>query len=258
MVTLNFTDLILTLGLMGIAIALSAWQRLGLEWKLLTATLRTLIQLGILGYVLAVVLDPQRPNTGLTLTLILALSILVAVVTSHRISHKLPRLVFWVWGSLVLSTALVVSYAQLLIIQPSSWDDPQYLIPLVAVVLGSGMNSAAIAGEQLLNALSHNPIEIETHLSLGATPGQVVAPYRRMAIQAGLLPGLNAMMLVGMITLPGVLSGQLLAGASPLDAVSYQVLLLFLVVVADLMLTLLITQRICQQFFNSEAQLRQF
>ncbi|NJO72099.1 MAG: hypothetical protein HC825_11345 [Oscillatoriales cyanobacterium RM1_1_9] len=61
-----------------------------------------------------------------------------------------------------------------------------------------------------------------------------------------------------MITLPGVLSGQLLAGASPLDAVSYQVLLLFLVVVADLMLTLLITQRICQQFFNSEAQLRQF
>ncbi|MGL5083760.1 MAG: ABC transporter permease [Microcoleaceae cyanobacterium] len=258
MIALDFIDLILVVGLMAIAIALSAWQHLGLEVSLAIAAARTIVQLGIVGYGLAIVFDLESPNTGVTLAFLLVLSLLVAVVTRNRISRTLPHLFFWVWGSLLLSTVLVVSYAQFLIIQPPNWADPQYLVPLVAVILGNGMNGAAIAGEHLVNALNYNQTEIETHLSLGATPQRSVSAYRRAAIRAGLAPGLNSMMIVGIVTLPGILSGQLLAGASPLDAVSYQILLLFLGIVAELLIGLILTSRICRQFFSPEAQLQKF
>lgn len=117
------------------------------------------------------------------------------------------------------------------------------------------MNGAAIGGERLVSTLNSSQLEIETHLSLGATPQQAVAQYRKDAIRAGLIPTINTMMVVGLVALPGIMTGQLLSGVDPLIATAYQMVIMFMLAFATLVTTLLVTWGICRQFFNAAAQL---
>ena len=250
---LDILDLALGLGMMAIAIGLSAWQRLGLEWSLAIATGRTVLQLLGVGYLLAFIFALNNPWAVLAvLTVMLTIA---AIVARNRIGKKYPALLPLVWGSILVSTALTLGYTNLLVIQPPTWYEPQYLIPLAGIVLGNAMNGAAIAGERLVTTINTSRLEIETHLSLGATPEQAVEKIRKDAIKAGLIPTLNQMMVVGIVTLPGMITGQLLSGVDPLDASSYQILIMFMLAFANLVTTLLVTEGLCRQFFNSAAQL---
>lgn len=254
LIGLEPTDLPWGLGMMAIAIGLSRWQKLGLELTLAIATGRTVLQLMVVGYVLAVVfaLDNPIPVLGILLVMLT-----IATITArNRISKKIPRVIPVVFGSIFFSTALTLLYTNLLIVQPDTWYEPQYLIPLGGIVLGNSMNGTAIAGERLVSTISSSSLEIETHLSLGATPQQAVAGYRKDAIRAGLIPTLNSMMVVGIVTLPGIITGQLLSGIDPLDAASYQILIMFMLAFTNLITTLLVTQGLVRQFFNAQAQLR--
>jgi putative ABC transport system permease protein len=161
-----------------------------------------------------------------------------------------------VFGSIFFCSALTLIYTNLLIIQPDTWYQPQYLIPLGGIVLGNAMNGCAIAGERLVSTITSSRLEIETHLSLGATPQQAVAGYRKDAIRAGLIPTLNQMMVVGIVTLPGIITGQLLSGIDPLNAASYQILIMFMIATTNLTTTILVTRGIYRQFFNAQAQLK--
>ncbi len=240
--------------MMAIAIGLSSWQGLGLEMSLAIATGRTVIQLLGVGYILAVVFALNDPFAVLAVLLVM---LTIATITArNRISKKIPQLLYVVFGAIFFSTALTLSYTNLLIIQPENWYEPQYLIPLTGIVLGNAMNGAAIAGERLVSTISSSRLEIETHLSLGATPQQAVATYRKDAIRAGLIPTLNQMMVVGVVTLPGIITGQLLSGIDPLNAASYQILIMFMLAFANLVTTVLVTQGLCRQFFNTQAQLQ--
>ncbi|MEB3342955.1 ABC transporter permease [Okeania sp.] len=254
MIPLTITDIAMALGLIAIAIGLSFWQRLGLEWQLLIATFRTIVQLIFVGYILAIVFTSKQP--WLVITILAVMLTVASVVAKNRISQKIPRLLPLVWGSILTSTTLSISYTNLLVIKPESWYEPQYLIPLVGIVLGNAMNAAAIAGERLVSSVNSSSVEIETYLSLGATPEQAVIKYRKDAIRAALIPTLNSMMVIGIVTLPGIVTGQLLSGVNPLDAVAYQMLIMFLLAFANLVTSLLVTYGLCRQFFNQDAQLK--
>ncbi|NJR50596.1 MAG: iron export ABC transporter permease subunit FetB [Leptolyngbyaceae cyanobacterium CSU_1_3] len=245
--------LLLAIGLMVAAIALSSWQKLGLEGNLALATGRAIAQLVVLGYLIAVVFALNSPWGVLAFGG--AMLVVVTIVTRNRISQKIPRLWLLVGGSILVSTAIPVGYAHFLIVQPEVWYAPQVLIPLVGIVLGNAMNAAAIAGERLVSTLNSSRLEIETHLSLGATPQQAVANYRRDAIRSGVLPTLNSMAIVGLATLPDVMSGQLLGGADPIQATAYQILILFMLAFSTLLTTVLLTHGLCRQFFTRSAQL---
>jgi len=246
-------QIVWALGMMAIAIALSAWQRLGLEWNLAVATGRTVMQLLVVGYVLAAVFAIRNPWAVLVvLGVMLAIATIVA---RNRISKKVPHLLPLVGGSILISTVLTLAYTSLLVIRPQVWYEPQYIIPLAGIVLGNAMNGAAIVGERLVSTLNNSQLEIETHLSLGATPQQAIAQYRKDAIKAGLIPTVNTMMVVGIVTLPGIMTGQILAGADPLLAATYQMLVMFMLAFATLTTTLLVSWGICRQFFNQAAQL---
>jgi putative ABC transport system permease protein len=246
-------QLIWALGMMAIAIALSAWQRLGLEWNLAIATGRTIIQLVVVGYVLAAVFAFQEP--WLVLTVLGVMLAIATIVARNRISTKIPQLIPLVGSSILTSTVVTLLYTNSLVIQPQVWYDPQYVIPLAGIVLGNAMNGAALAGERLVSTLNSSQLEIETHLSLGATPQQAVALYRKEAIRAGLIPTLNTMMVVGIVALPGIMTGQLLSGVEPLTAAGTQILIMFMLALATLITTSLVTWGICQKFFNQAAQL---
>ena len=254
LIRLDWIDLAWALGMMALAIGLSAWERLGLEWDLALASGRTILQLLLVGYTLAFVFALN--NSWAVLAVIAVMLTIAAVVVRSRIGKNYLALLPWVWGSILVSTALTLSYTIFLIIHPQSWYEPQYLIPLAGAVLGTAMNGAALAGERLVNTINASQLEIETHLSLGATPRQTVAQYRKDAIRAGMIPTLNQMMVIGVVTLPGIFTGQLLSGVDPLDAASYQIIIMFILAFANLVTTLLVTQALCRQFFNQAAQLQ--
>jgi putative ABC transport system permease protein len=241
-----------TIGLMILAIALSAWQNLGLTGGLTIAAGRTVLQLLVVGYLLEAVFAFRSPV--LVFTVMVVMGVIATLVASNRIGQKIPRLIAIVGGSVLVSTVLTLGYVNLLVLRPQPWYEPQVWIPLAGIVLGNVMNAAAIAGERLVSTLNRNQLEIETHLSLGATPQQATAQYRQEAIKAGLMPTLNTMLVVGVVTLPGVFTGQILGGANPLIAAGYQILIMFMLAIATLITTLLLIRGIDRQFFNPAAQ----
>ncbi|MEM9005874.1 MAG: iron export ABC transporter permease subunit FetB [Cyanobacteria bacterium P01_F01_bin.86] len=252
MIELGLLQLCLALGLMLGAIALAYWQRLGLEWMLLIATARTVLQLFAVGFVLAVVFELQTPWSVLAVLLVM-LSV-ATVVARNRIGKQLKHLVPIVAGTLLTSTALTMIYTNSVVIRPDVWYEPRYVIPLAGIVLGNAMNAASIAGDRLVSSLKRHQIEIETHLSLGATPDQAIAEYRKEAIKAGLIPTVNAMMVVGIVTLPGIITGQLLGGADPLNAALYQMVVMFMLAFSNLLTSVLITTGLRRRFFNAAMQ----
>lgn len=253
LIKLDFVDLACAVGLMGAAIGLSAWERIGLELNLAIATGRTILQVAVLGYVLEFIF--ALDNFWAVLAILSVMLTISAIVARNRITQKIPQMLPLVWGSIFLSTALTMVYTNVLIIQPDRWFEPQYVIPLAGIVLGNAMNAAALAGERLVSTINASHLEIETHLSLGATPQQAIVQYRKDAVRAGLIPTLNQMMVIGMVTLPGIITGQLLSGVNAREAASYQILIMFMIAFANLLTTVLVTRGISRQFFNSAAQL---
>jgi putative ABC transport system permease protein len=252
-IELDFVRIAWALGLMAVAVGLSAWQRLGLSRTLLVATFRTVAQLFAVGFFLSIVFTLRSPGAVL---LVLFVMLTVAALTArNRIGKDLPRIVFWLWGAILTSAVLTISYVNLAVLQPELWYDPRYLIPMTGIVFGNAMNAAAITGERLVSVLRHRRNEIETHLSLGATPTQAIAHHRREAIKAGLIPTINAMMVVGIVTLPGIITGQLMSGVDPLNAALYQMLIMFMLAFSTLVSALIVSLGIQRQFFNQAAQL---
>jgi putative ABC transport system permease protein len=240
-------------GMVAIAIGIASWQRLGLTKTLAIASGRSVIQLLALGVLLSLIFALDSPLP--ILALLVGMVTLAAVVARSRIDRDLPRLLGWVWLSVFASGLISLSYVCLLVIRFEPWYDPRYWVPLAGVVVGNSMTAASIAGERLVSALRHHRTEVETHLSLGATPAQAVATYRQAAIKAGLIPTLNGMTIAGLVTLPDIMAGQILAGAEPLTAAIYQIFILFMLVLATLIASWVVTYGIVRQFFNEAMQL---
>ena len=254
LVELDVVDLALCLGLIGIAIALSLWQRLGLAGQFAYSAGRALLQLLVVGYVLDIVFTLDN---WLAVSIIIFVMIsIAAIVARNRIDRQILSILPTVWLSIFTSTFLTLSYVILIIVNPPTWYEPQYLIPLAGMLLGNSMNGASLSGDRLLSAIKQNFLEIETHLSLGATPKQAIFSYQKEAIRTGLIPILNNMTVVGLVSLPGMFTGQVLAGTSPLNAASYQILILFAIALTNLIVTVLITEGVYRQFFNGDLQLK--
>ncbi|MEM8501581.1 MAG: iron export ABC transporter permease subunit FetB [Cyanobacteria bacterium P01_D01_bin.1] len=253
MITPSAVGMLWAVGLMAIAIGLSSWQRLELTQTLAIATFRTIAQLLFVGVFLSAIFASRQPLA--ILAVLLVMTTIAAFVARGRIDRDLPKLLKWVWLAIFTSGLVTILYVITLVIQLDPWYEPSYLVPLTGIVLGNAMTAASIAGERLVAALRNNRIEIETHLSLGATPVQAIATYRRAAIKAGLIPTVNSMMVVGLVKLPGIITGQILAGADPFVAAIYQILIMFMLALATLIAALVVTEGIARQFFTPAMQL---
>ena len=253
LISLDTFDLVLCLGIIGMAIALSLWQKLGLEKQLVYSTVRSLMQLIAIGYILDLVFAID--DWWAVIAILGVMLTIASIVTRNRIDQKLKGLLPTVALSLVASSLFTLAYVILVIVQPDRWYEPQYLIPLAGMLFGNAMNSASLAGDRLLSSINQNRLEIETHLCLGATSVQAIADYKKEAIRAGLIPILNNMVVVGLVSLPGMFTGQVLGGSDPLDAASYQILILFAIVLTNIISTVLVTRGIYKSFFNQDEQL---
>ncbi|MDR6642477.1 putative ABC transport system permease protein [Luteibacter sp. 1214] len=207
--------------------ALSIALRLRFHRALIVASVRMAVQLVAVGYLLRYVFAEHSP--WLTAVLVLAMSLVAVREVAVRPVRRLRGGNVVVALPHVLGVVLITTcFALLTAIRPQPWYDPRYAIPLVGILLGSILNAASIALAGVLDNVRHQRDAIEAHLMLGATFRSASAPLLRRSIRAAMVPVINQMAAAGVITLPGTMTGQLLAGADPVDAVKYQILLLIL------------------------------
>ncbi len=229
MITLSAGDLSLAAVLVLLVALLSLQLHLGLERRLLIAAGRSVLQLMLLGLVLKTLFATQ----ALWLILLLALIMLAVAGWEVMARQQRPYRGFWGYGigalSMFISSFSITVLALTLIIRVEPWYQPQYLIPLLGMLLGNTMNGIAIALDQLTRQAVASRAQIEAQLLLGAHWDQAIAGLRRESLRAGLIPIINAMSTAGIVSLPGMMTGQILAGGPPLEAAKYQIMILLLI-----------------------------
>jgi putative ABC transport system permease protein len=207
---------------------LSIVLRLGLHRALIWATVRMVVQLVLVGFILRFVFALASPLA--TVVVVLVMVAIAGREVAARPEQRLGRIGNYAVGgtAVFVATFLTAILALTTAIRPDPWYDPHYAIPLAGIVLGSVLNSGSLALDSMLGGVVRERAAIEAQLALGASFHQAMRGLVRTSIRRGLLPIINQMSAAGIITLPGIMTGQILAGMDPLEAAKYQILLLFL------------------------------
>ncbi len=209
--------------------ALSIALQLGLARQLLVAALRMVIQLVLVGFVLTTLFALVSPLwTGLTALAMVAFAGREVVA---RQTGGLPGLQAYGigTGAMLMAVTLVMIFALMTQIQPEPWYHPRYALPLLGMLLGNTMTGVALGLRAFTQGAKDKRRAIEAQLALGATRLEALRPVTREALRQALTPIINAMAATGLVSLPGMMTGQILAGAEPMEAVKYQLLVLFLI-----------------------------
>ena len=229
MVTLTITDLDIAAVLVGLLALLSLRLQTGISVQLLVAAARTAIQLSLIGLVLKVLFANAH------LGWVTLMAVFMLLVAGREVMARQERRFKGWWGyavgtfSMFLSSFTVTVFALVVILGDSPWYTPQYAIPLLGMLLGNTMNGISISMDRLTHAAWEQRSVIEARLMLGERWDEAISEIRRQAIRSGMIPIINAMAAAGIISLPGMMTGQILAGAAPVDAVKYQILIMFLI-----------------------------
>lgn len=228
-IVLSPWDLLLASGLIVLSAALSLALSLGFARSLVVAAVRMVVQLMLVGTVLLVVFRLNSPP--LTLGVI---ALMLGAATFEAGSRQKDRLhPLWhygIGGGAVAVATIVISVLGLTTaLRPHPWYDARAAIPLTGIVLGNVMNAGSLALNALLSTMRRDQAAIEARLMLGATRRVAFAGPVRQAIRAALIPTINSMAAAGIVTMPGIMTGQLLAGMSPVAASKYQILLMFMI-----------------------------
>jgi putative ABC transport system permease protein len=229
MITLDFIDLAIAASLVVLLALLSLRLRGGITQSLLIAATRTAVQLTLIGLVLKVLF--AHANLGWVALMAMVMLLIAGREVMARQERRFTGWRGYAVGtfSMFLSSFAVTVFALVVILGEQPWYAPQYAIPLLGMLLGNTMNGIAIAMDRLTQTAWEQRRVIEARLILGERWDRAIADYRRQALRAGMIPIINAMAAAGVVSLPGMMTGQILAGAPPVEAVKYQILIMFLI-----------------------------
>jgi len=209
----------------------SLYLRLDLHRRLAVAAVRTVVQLGLVGLILERVfaLGAPWPVVGIVAAMI--------VFAAREAAARSGRRYRGIWIDALLAmtgTSLVVGgVVTQAVVGVSPWYDPQYVIPLLGMILGNSLNGIALCLDRFLDHLASRSAEVELSLAFGATRREALAVPMRAAVRTGLIPIINAMAAAGIVSLPGMMTGQILAGSPPMQAVAYQIVVMFMIAAAS-------------------------
>lgn len=229
LVLLSSYDLALAALLVVLLAILTNLMVLGIARSLIIAAVRTVIQLLLIGMILKFIF-----TTVNLAAMALVASIMLLVAGREVMARQQYRLTGW-WGfgvgtsSILVSSFAVTLLALLVVIRADPWYEPRYLIPLLGMILGNSMNGVALAVDRLTHSIITQRASIEARLILGQTWLQAIADIRRDSMRTGMMPIINAMAIAGVVSLPGMMTGQILGGTPPIEAVKYQILIMFLI-----------------------------
>lgn len=226
-VVLGWVDLALASTLLVVFGIISVGWRLGLGRLLGIAAVRAVVQLSLLGLVLVPVfaLEVAWP----VLLWCLAMIALAGREAVARTKRRHPGMLWSSIAAMALGGGGSALFATAAVLQIETWWAPQYLVPLVGMILGNALSGVSLGLDRALSSLDDDRAVVEGLLALGATRTEATRHIARDAIRTGLVPILNTMSAVGLVSIPGMMTGQILGGTPPMQAARYQLLILFLI-----------------------------
>lgn len=228
-IELDVINLSLAAGLLLINAGLSMALSLGVTRRLLVSALRMIVQLSLVALVLQSVFDTVSP--WLTAAIALAMITFAGQEIVARQTHRFTG--WWSHGlgvSCVSVAAVTVTiFALATQVQADPWYHPRYALPLLGMVLGNAMTGIALGLDTLTTSIGRERAAIEARLAIGATRSEAFRPIAQRAMRTALMPTINAMAATGLVFLPGMMTGQILAGVDPVEATKYQLLVMFLI-----------------------------
>jgi len=223
------TDLALAALLLLINAALSILFRLGLARAMLVAATRMVAQLLLIGLVLRTVFALVSPFWTA------AVAVVMLGFAGYEVMARQDRRFAGLWGygigasTMTLAAVLVTALALTTQIRADPWYDPRFAIPLLGMILGNAMTGISLGIDTLTDTAARERPAIEAQLALGRGRADAFRGVAKRALRSGLMPIINSMSAVGLVFLPGMMTGQILAGVDPVEAVKYQLLIMFLI-----------------------------
>lgn len=228
-IPLSALDLMVAAALVLALALLSVRLGLGLGKRLVVSGLRMTVQLLLIGLIL------RQLFASSSVWLILGLAAVMILIAGREILTRQKIRLRGVYGygvgviSITVSSFAIALFSLLVIIDVEPWYTPQYAIPLIGMLLGNTMTGISLAADRLTSDMHAQRSLIEQRLYLGQGWQHASEDIRKNAMRTGMIPIINAMAAAGVVSLPGAMTGQILGGSPPLEAVKYQILLLFLI-----------------------------
>ncbi len=231
-VAIGWPQLLLASGFVLVTGAIALWMQLGVTKDLAIAAARTYVQLLLLGLVLRWAFAADRWWWVIG---ILAIMTVAAARIILKRAPDAPSGLFLAAVTSMAVTGITVTFAVTgLVIGAEPWYSPRYVIPIAGMVLGNSMTGIALSLERVFADLDARAGEIRAMTALGASPWEAAHPSVRAALRAGLIPAINSMAAAGIVFIPGMMTGQILAGADPLEATKYQIVVMLMVAAAEI------------------------
>lgn len=241
---------LLTLGLVGVAVALSLYRRLDLEKDIAVAVVRSFVQLAAIGFVINFIFGL---DSLIYVLLLLVAMVAVADWTSARRASGVP-------GALPLATTAIgiaaASTLGLLLVLQVVPTTGRYLIPLGGMVVGNSMNTASLTLTRVRDDVRSHSQQIEAALALGATSSQAMAPILKNSLRSAMIPLIDSTKTAGIIFLPGAMAGMIIGGADPLEAVRLQIVVLYMLLGSVSIAAILVGLFSYRSFFTGRHQLK--
>lgn len=225
------------------------------EREILISSIRMTIQLILVGYILVYLFENLNPvNTIVVIILMEAFAIHnIFKQTKRQISRPLKKIVAF---SMALGTLSSLVYFLIVVIRISPWYDPRYFIPIAGMLIGNSMTGISIGVNRLIDGMYSERHLVESALMLGASPKMASKHIVDNAFDSAILPTINSMVGMGIVFLPGMMTGQILSGTSPLTAIEYQIAIMLGIVGSVSLTVIVFVQLGYKTFFNEESQFK--
>lgn len=249
--TPGFLEVAISLILVVIAIVIARYWKIPVEKDMALGSVRAFIQLVAVGYALQIVFKLESP------WLILLAMVIMIVVGAHAAAGRVKDVSRpFVITAVAMTVGSLVTLGVMLLARIISFE-ARYVIPLAGMIIGNSMNAAALTADRLSSDLKNNRLAIESALALGKNWRVASKRYIRASATAGMMSVLNFMKTVGIVALPGAMTGMILAGADPLDAVLFQIVVAYMLLAAVTMTSVTAVELTIRRFFTRCHQLRQ-
>ena len=173
-----------------------------------------------------------------------------------RSSRRYPWIFADAWLAMAVSCLVVGGIVTQAVVGVRPWYDPQYVIPLLGMILGNSLTGISLCLDRFMDHLEVRSAEVELKIAFGATRREALAGPLRDAVRTGMIPIINSMAAAGIVSLPGMMTGQILAGSPPLQAVAYQIVVMFMIAAAVALGAMLVVVLAGRHFMGVDATLR--
>lgn len=252
-IAISTPQLLLAFVFIIIAQASSFIYHLGLNRDITIGAVRTFAQLFLMGYVLTFIFSSE--SLWLTIGIFVVMVVSAMFIVKGRVNEKQVPYILPTFLTMLVTYFATALFVSGLVVGTTPWWEPRYFIPTGGMVIGNSMSAIAIALERLFRDMRQQRELVEMKLSLGANYREASDDLFRNAVTAGMIPSINAMMGVGLVFIPGMMSGQMLAGADPLIAIRYQIVVMFMLVGSTALSTIIVMLIIRRRCFGQSEEL---